>query len=70
MGLKLGFPESFVRRLRFWQSHFSPPFTRLQGILITGTGLALFIGAMVLIPRCKLERTLRGGLPDALATQS
>jgi prepilin-type N-terminal cleavage/methylation domain-containing protein len=44
--------------------------TRLQGILITGTGLALFIGAMVLIPRCKLERTLRGDLPDALATQS
>ena len=30
--------------------------TRLQGILITGTGLALFIVAMLLIPRLKLQR--------------
>lgn len=30
--------------------------TRLQGILITGTGIALFIGAMLLIPRLKFDR--------------
>jgi prepilin-type N-terminal cleavage/methylation domain-containing protein len=38
---------------------------RLQGILITGTGIALFIGAMLLIPRFKLYRPagLSGGLP-------
>jgi len=29
---------------------------RLQGILITGVGLALFIVAMLLMPRLKLER--------------
>ena len=29
---------------------------RLQGILITATGIALFIVAMLLIPRLKLER--------------
>lgn len=39
--------------------------TRLQGILITGTGIALFIVAMLLIPRMKLN--LRG-TPPQLAT--
>jgi hypothetical protein len=32
--------------------------TRLQGILITGTGFAMFIVAMLLIPRLKSEVTL------------
>jgi hypothetical protein len=43
--------------------------TRLQGILITGTGIALFIAAMVLIPRCKLVRP-RGEIPGTLAAES
>jgi prepilin-type N-terminal cleavage/methylation domain-containing protein len=33
--------------------------TRLQGILITSVGIALFILAMLLIPRLKWDRTLR-----------
>ncbi len=38
--------------------------TRLQGILITGTGIALFIVAMLLIPRLKREQLLpRDPLP-------
>ena len=32
--------------------------TRLQGILITGTGFAMFIVAMLLLPRLKSEMTL------------
>jgi hypothetical protein len=32
---------------------------RLQGILITGTGIAFFIVAMVLMPRLKLQRPIR-----------
>jgi prepilin-type N-terminal cleavage/methylation domain-containing protein len=44
--------------------------TRLQGILITGTGIALFIAAMVLIPRCKLVRPIRGEISGTLATES
>ena len=39
--------------------------TRLQGILITGTGIALFIGAMLLVPRFKLDRLPRTALPGA-----
>jgi prepilin-type N-terminal cleavage/methylation domain-containing protein len=38
-------------------------YTRLQGILITGTGLALFILAMSLMPRLKIERANR--IPQA-----
>jgi prepilin-type N-terminal cleavage/methylation domain-containing protein len=34
--------------------------TRLQGILITATGIALFIAAMLLIPRFKHERPMPG----------
>jgi prepilin-type N-terminal cleavage/methylation domain-containing protein len=34
--------------------------TRLQGILITATGIALFIAAMLLIPRFKYERSMPG----------
>ena len=44
--------------------------TRLQGILITGTGIALFIGAMLLVPRLKLDRPPRPGLPGALPAGS
>src|SRR5438094_1742974 len=43
---------------------------RLQGILITGTGLALFIGAMLLMPRLKLERPLGPALPGAIPAGS
>ncbi len=44
--------------------------TRLQGILITGTGIALFIGAMLLVPRLKLDRPPRTALPGALPAGS
>ena len=36
--------------------------TRLQGILITAVGMAMFVAAMLLIPRMKRERPLP---PDA-----
>ena len=36
----------------------------LQGILITGTGLALFIGAMLLMPRMKLPRPMAAPQPN------
>jgi prepilin-type N-terminal cleavage/methylation domain-containing protein len=39
--------------------------TRLQGILITGVGIVLFIVAMLLIPRLKLDRALRAPSPGA-----
>ncbi len=44
--------------------------TRLQGILITGTGIALFVAAMLLIPRCKLDRTVSPGLANTIAAES
>jgi hypothetical protein len=44
--------------------------TRLQGTLITGAGIALFIAAMLLVPRFKLERPLRTTLPGALPAGS
>jgi prepilin-type N-terminal cleavage/methylation domain-containing protein len=44
--------------------------TRLQGILITGAGIALFIGAMLLLPRFNLDRPLRTTLPGALPAGS
>jgi len=45
-------------------------YTRLQGILITGAGIALFIGAMLLVPRFKLDRPPRTTLPAALPAGS
>ena len=44
--------------------------TRLQGILITGAGIALFIGAMLLVPRFNLGRPSRTALPGALSAGS
>ena len=44
--------------------------TRLQGILITSAGIALFIGAMLLLPRFNLDRPLRTALPGALPAGS
>ncbi|MDB6021809.1 MAG: hypothetical protein JWQ04_1666 [Pedosphaera sp.] len=41
--------------------------TRLQGILITGTGFAMFIVAMLLIPRVKREKTLPANPQPAAA---
>jgi len=41
--------------------------TRLQGILITGTGFVMFIVAMSLIPRVKLERSLPANPPPVAA---
>jgi hypothetical protein len=41
--------------------------TRLQGILITGTGMAVFIVAMVLMPRLKREQRLVSGPQPAMA---
>lgn len=39
--------------------------TRLQGILITAVGLVMFIVAMLLIPRIKLNLGRRESLPVA-----
>jgi hypothetical protein len=36
-------------------------YPRLQGILITATGIAMFILAMLLIPRFKSEKVLPEG---------
>lgn len=44
--------------------------TRLQGILITSVGIALFIGAMLLVPRFNLDRPPRTALPGALPAGS
>lgn len=44
--------------------------TRLQGILITGAGIALFIGAMLLLPRFNLDRPPRTTLPGTLPAGS
>ena len=44
--------------------------TRLQGILITSAGIALFIGAMLLLPRFNLDRPPRTALPGALPAGS
>jgi prepilin-type N-terminal cleavage/methylation domain-containing protein len=44
--------------------------TRLQGILITGTGIALFIAAMLLVPRFKLDRPPRTPLAGAVPAGS
>ena len=44
--------------------------TRLQGILITGAGIALFIGAMLLVPRFNLDRPPRTALPGAFPAGS
>jgi len=41
--------------------------TRLQGILITGTGIALFIVAMLLIPKLKREQFMPRGPQPAMA---
>jgi prepilin-type N-terminal cleavage/methylation domain-containing protein len=43
---------------------------RLQGILITATGIALFIGAMLLVPRLKFDRPPETALPGALPAGS
>jgi hypothetical protein len=44
--------------------------TRLQGILITGAGIALFVGAMLLAPRFKLDRPPQTALPGAFSAGS
>jgi drug/metabolite transporter (DMT)-like permease len=44
--------------------------TRLQGILITVTGLALFVGAMVLFPRIRPGPATRTTLPGPVAAGS
>ena len=44
--------------------------TRLQGILITGTGMALFIAAMLLLPRFNLARPPRPAQPAPLPAGS
>jgi len=45
-------------------------YTRLQGILITGTGIALFVGAMLLLPRLKLGQPSSAVLPGAFPAGS
>jgi prepilin-type N-terminal cleavage/methylation domain-containing protein len=42
-------------------------YTRLQGILITGMGMVLFIAAMLLIPRLKRERPATASPPESAA---
>jgi len=44
--------------------------TRLQGILITATGIAVFIVAMVLMPRLRPQRALRPATSSPGANQS
>ena len=44
--------------------------TRLQGILITGAGITLFVAAMLLVPRFKIDRLSRTALPGALPAGS
>ena len=39
-------------------------------LLITGAGIALFIGAMLLLPRFNLDRPPRTALPGALPAGS
>ena len=63
MGLRLGllgtvFPASAILAVTL----LAAIHTRLQGILITGTGIALFVGAMLLIPRFKFDRPFPPGL--------
>lgn len=41
--------------------------TRLQGLLITATGMALFVVAMVLLPRMKRERPVLGAPQASIA---
>jgi hypothetical protein len=41
--------------------------TRLQGLLITATGMALFVVAMVLLPRVKRERPMLGTPQPSIA---
>jgi len=40
---------------------------RLQGILITGTGMAMFVAAMSLIPRIKVGHSRPAGPQLAIA---
>jgi hypothetical protein len=42
-------------------------YTRLQGILITAVGLAMFIAAMVLIPRMNREKATSSAGPELAA---
>jgi len=66
MGLRLGmFGIVFPAAALLAVTLLAAIHTRLQGILITGTGITLFIGAMVGIPRFKLYRPdgLSGALP-------
>jgi len=63
MGVRLGligtvFPASAILAVTL----LAAIHTRLQGILITGTGIALFVGAMLLIPRFKFDRPFPPGL--------
>ncbi len=66
MGLRLGFcgavlPATAILAVTL----LAAIHTRLQGILITGTGIALFIVAMLLLPRLNLDRAPRAALPGA-----
>jgi len=64
MGLRLGFFGAVVPATAILAvTLVAAIHPRLQGILITGVGIALFIVAMLLIPRLKLERAARIAQP-------
>jgi prepilin-type N-terminal cleavage/methylation domain-containing protein len=67
MGFRLGFCGSVLPAVAILAvTLLAAIHTRLQGILITGTGIALFIAAMLLVPRFNLDRLPRTPLPGAL----
>jgi len=67
MGLQLGvFGTVFPAIAILAVTLVAATHTRLQGILITGMGLALFIGAMLLMPRLKLDRSSGASQPSAV----
>jgi hypothetical protein len=71
MGFRLGFCGSVLPAVAILAvTLLAAIHTRLQGILITGTGIALFIAAMLLVPRFNLDRLPRTPLPGALPAGS
>jgi phosphatidylserine synthase len=71
MGLRVGFFGAFIPATAILAvTLVAAIHPRLQGILITGVGIALFILAMLLIPRLKLERATRAASspPQAVPT--
>jgi prepilin-type N-terminal cleavage/methylation domain-containing protein len=68
MGIRLAFLGTFLPAAAILAvTLVAAIHTRLQGILITGTGIALFVVAMLLIPRLQRERPVSSGLSPTAA---